>query len=205
MNLIPPIGASGLYKLVAPFNTMINTNISYTCMAVRKLSDIIAMGKDPFKTYYEPYSLTETQYQNDLNSGVCMVSLQSSSGVWAYVPSSFIESYPQVNGVPYTSVALMVHLGALPDNLNLSYLVNTVKDVVTSVLGVVPEVQSVITSPTSMISQDNHIAAETARQQQIESNTTTYSAAQKSTDENAQLRARITQLEAYILENMPQA
>lgn len=205
MNLIPPIGASGLYKLIAPYSTMINTNISYTCMAVRKLSDIIAMGKDPFKTYYEPYGLTDTQYESDLNSGVCIVSLQSSSGIWAYVPSSYIESYPQVNGVPYTSIALMVHLGALPDNLNLNYVVNTVKDVVTSVLGVAPEVQTVVTSPTSMISQDNHMAAEAARQQQIDSNTTTYSAAQQSSNENAQLRARITQLEAYILENMPQA
>lgn len=203
MNLIPPIGASGLYKLIAPYNTMINTNISYTCMAVRKLSDIIAMGKDPFKTYYEPYGLTDTQYQNDLNSGVCIVSLQSNSGVWGYVPSSFIESYPQVNGVSYTSLALMVHLGALPDSLNLSYLTNTVKDIVTSVLGVQPEVQTVATSPSSMISQDNHIAAETARQQQVASNTTTYAASQKNSDENAQLRARITQLEAYILENMP--
>lgn len=205
MNLIPPIGASGLYKLIAPYSTMINTNISYTCMAVRKLSDIIAMGKDPFKTYYEPYGLTDTQYESDLNSGVCIVSLQSSSGIWAYVPSSYIESYPQVNGVPYTSIALMVHLGALPDSLNLNYVVNTVKDVVTSVLGVAPEVQTVVTSPTSMISQDNHMAAEAARQQQIDSNTTTYSAAQQSSNENAQLRARITQLEAYILENMPQA
>ena len=205
MNLIPPIGAAGLYKLSAPYNTTVNLNISYACMAVRKISDIIALGMDAFKTYYEPYGIDKTTYENDLTSGVCIVSLQSNGGLWVYVPSSFIESYPQVNGVSYASMAMMVHLGALPDSLNLGFLRNTVSDVVKATLGVIPDVQMVVTSPKTLVSQDNHMAAETARLQSVSNNTTDYSSSQKYQDENAQLRARITQLEAYIIENMPQA
>lgn len=203
MNLIPPIGASGLYRLAQPYASQINLNISYTTMAVRKISDIVALGVDPFVAFYEPYGLTKQQYEQDANSGVCIVSLQSNSGVWVYVPSSFIEAYPQVNGVPYISVALMVHLGALPDSLNLNYVRNTIVDTVAATLGVTPEVQTVVTSPKTLVSQDNHMAAENARQVNISSNTTNYSAALKYQEENAALRARITQLEAYILENMP--
>lgn len=203
MNLIPPIGASGLYRLAQPYASQINLNISYTTMAVRKISDITALGKDPFVAFYEPYGLTEQQYEQDANSGVCIVSLQSNSGVWVYVPSSFIEAYPEVNGVPYISVALMVHLGALPDSLNLSYVRNTVRDTVMATLGITPDVQTVVTSAKTLIGQDNHMAAENARQANISSNTTDYSNALKYQDDNTALRSRITQLEAYILENMP--
>lgn len=202
MNLIPPIGASGLYRLSEPFLSQINLNISYTCMAVRKISDVQAMGVDPYKAYYEPYGIPESTFKNDSGSGVCIVSLQSNNGIWVYVPSSFIESYPQVNGIAYSGVALMIHLGALPDSLNLSYLKNTIKDVVTATLGVVPQtVQTVITTPKSLISQDNHLAAENARQQNITTNTTDYAKGQQYENDNMALRARIAQLEAYIINN----
>ncbi len=204
MNLIPPIGASGLYRLTEPFHSQINLNISYTCMAVRKISDIHATGVDPYKAYYEPYGIPESTYINDSASGTCIVSLQSNNGVWAYVPSSYIQSYPQANGIPYSGVALMVHLGALPDSLNLSYLTNRIADTVTATLGVVPQaVQTVITTPKTLVSQDNHGIAEAARQQNITSNTTDYSRGQQTENENMALRARIAQLEAYIVNNRP--
>lgn len=199
MNLIPPIGATGLYKLSNPFASIINTNISYTCMAVRKLSDVSAMGIDPFKVYYEPYGLTQQAYEEDLLNGICIISLQSNSGIWAYVPSSYLQGYPEVNGVPYASVALMVHLGALPDSLNLDYLKNKVKDDVQALLGVQPNVQTVVTSARTLVSQDNHRAAEQARQNNIETNQTDYSSIVALQSANAELRAKIAQLEAYIL------
>lgn len=198
MNLIPPIGASGLFKLTHPFNTAINLNISYTCMAVRKLSEVSALGSNAFKLYYEPFGLTQTDHDNDLAAGVCIVSLQSNNGIWAYVPSSYIESYPQVNGVSYTGVALMVDLGALPDALNLDYVKNAIKDQVTAIVGVNAIVTAVTTTPKTLISQDNHMAAENARQQNITNNVTDYSKNQSLNDMVVQMRTRITQLEEYI-------
>ncbi len=206
MNLIPPIGASGLYRLGQPFDTKVNLNIGYTCMAVRKISDIQALGIDPYAAYYEPYDIPEAKYKEDAASGVCIISLQSGGGIWVYVPSSYIESYPQLNGVPYVGVALMLHLGALPDSLNLTYIKTLVNDVVSASLGVVPQdVQTIVTTPKTLVSQDNHMAAESTRQQNITNNTTDYARLQQYANENAELRSRIAHLERYILTNMPPA
>ncbi len=195
MNLIPPIGAAGLYKLSAPFSNVVNLNISYSCMAVRKISDIQATGVNPYDAYYKPYDIAESVFQSDANSGVCIISLQSQSGLWVYVPSSFIEAYPQLNGIPYVGVALMMHLGALPDSLNLAYLKNTLSEVITANLGVAPQdIQTVITTAKTMVSQDNHISAENARQANIGNSNTDYSRVQQYQNTINELQAKVTQL-----------
>lgn len=201
-GLIPPIGATGLYKLAPPFKDRIDVNISYSCMAIRKLSDYNAVGMDPYKLYYEPNGISRVQYEIELGSGVCIVSLQSTSGIWEYVPSSYILAYPDSNGVSYLGMALMLSIGAVPESMDLSALSHILEDTTESVIGIRPTIKEVATTQKQYISQENHLAAETARLANMTSVVTNHGKAVALERDNLRLRDKINQLEQFILARM---
>lgn len=201
MNLIPPINATGIYSLSAPFSTNYNMNLSYNCIAVRKIEDIIKLGIDPFVTYYSPSNITKERYEADLLEDVCIVTLESESGDHIYVPTTFIVSYPNVNGVPYNNVALMLYLGALPDSMNLDYVKTKLISDVVGILGITPTVETVVTSEKTLLSHDNHQVAETARKAQISITNTEYAENMRLREQVQKLTSQIVQLETHILSN----
>lgn len=119
---MPPVGASGVYVLDSPFNTKLLTNTSYRCDAIRRFNDFYEMGVDPFEEFYSPAGLGKERFDADIATNTVIVSLVSQNNHWVYVPSSFIRSFPNVNGVSYTSLVLGVTLGAIPNYMDLSGL-----------------------------------------------------------------------------------
>src|ERR1035437_1197382 len=154
--ITPIIGASGLYDLKLPYRNLISDIDIYTCQAIRKLADIIAEPADPFALYYEPLGLTQDDYNKDLASNVCILSLQSGMGDWAYVPNSYLNSYPSVNGVKYTSMVINVALGPIPNNESLVYIKNLISNLVKDNMGITPVVKEVAVSNTSVLPGDTH-------------------------------------------------
>ena len=163
MALIPPIGTAGIYDLKAPFSARLQPKVSYKCEAVRKLSDIIEEGVDPYEEFYLPVGLSETAYQADLLNNACIVSLQSSSGHWVRVPTTYINSYPNINGVPYRGMVLGVELGPIPEYLDLAAVKVAVSNVIRDVLGVRPTVKEVAITSTQNFSQNDHDVLEGTR------------------------------------------
>lgn len=205
-NLIPDLGTSGVFSLTAPFNNALMANASYTCISIRQLEDIIAAGGDPYTQYYQPREQTsgdlQAQYNADLGNGVCIVSLQQSSGAVVYVPSSFVASYPSKGGVPYTNLMMAVDLGAMPNYVDLTFLkqqiANLVKDTVglTSVL-----IQTVVVSPTTNISSSDHARAEAARLANITNTTTPEAQVIALTKQLQTLQGQYANLEAFVQAN----
>jgi hypothetical protein len=200
-GLIPALNATGLYTLRAPFDTVLLPQTSYGCVAIRRLEDIVAAGGDPFDQYFAPKGITRALYETDAAAGCVIVSLQSSSGQWVYVPSTYIASMPEQGGVPYTSMLLGIKIGAVPDSLDLSFLKTKISEIITATLGVSAEIREVANSPKTLLNQTQHSAAESARAAAVTSNQTDYSkflAAQALAD--ARL-LKIQQLEAWIRTN----
>lgn len=198
-NIIPSIGVSGVFTLTAPFNNILTPNVSYTCIAVRKLSDILASGGTPFETYYEPNGLSKDIYQSDVSSGVCLLSLQPASGVVKYVPTSYISGYPSSGGVPYTVMLLGVSLGAIPNVMDLSFIKSKIADVILQNMGINADIRQAAASEVTMVTNDNHDINEAARLARITDNTTDNA---KWLAAEAQLTAantQIAQLQAWIL------
>jgi hypothetical protein len=162
--LNPNIGAKGVWTLNAPFNAAVQANVSYTCMAIRKLSDIIAAGGDPFTTYYSPNQLTQAQYQADVQAGASIVSLQASGSSWLYVPNTYIAQMPNPNNIPYRSIVLGAMLGPLPDNYDLSYVKSQVALAIKDAVGIAnPVINSIAVSPQLMISATEDTSLKAAR------------------------------------------
>lgn len=202
MAFTPDIGQSGIYKLVFPFDTLVTPKIVYTCRSLRTINDILAAGEEIFDTYYKSIGLTKTDYERDAKANVCIVGLQSGTGEWIYVPTSYIESAPNMNGVKYTSLVLGVSLGPLPDKFNLEGLIAIFKDATTATIGVTPEVKGIVVSQPAILSREEHDRLTLARTEKITQNRTDYSRVREQTQLITQLNAKIEALEKYIAEKL---
>ncbi|WP_144106736.1 hypothetical protein [Paraburkholderia sp. BCC1886] len=168
--LTPNLNSSGSWNLTAPFAALLTSNVSYKCVAIRSLSDLIAAGADPYSLYYSANGLTQADYQADVTAGASIVSLQSSSGSWVYVPTTYISQMPGQNNISCTSIVLGVNLGPLPDSLDLTFVKTQVANAVTDSLGVSnPTVVGLAVSAKTLISSAEAAAAAAARQAVINS------------------------------------
>lgn len=197
-NMIPAINTRGLYTLRAPFAAALLVSTPYTCVAVRKLEDIVAAGGDPKELYYTAHGIDASVYDDDVAQGTCIVTLQASEGSIVYVPSSFITSLPDQGGIPYTTLVLAVSLSAIPDALDLTYLKTRMSELVMANLGVEAEVQEVAISAPTHLSQTEHAAIEAARQVNITNRTTDHATNLALTTQRDALLAKVQELEAYI-------
>lgn len=202
MALIPPIGTSGIYKLAAPFNTLLQSNTSYRCDAVRRIADFLEVGLEPYEEFYQPNSLTRETYDQDVRNQVCIISLVSSGGHWVYVPSTYILSYPDLNGVPYTVMVLGLELGAIPNYKDLTGLKQALSNLTRDTIGVVPTIKEVAISAVQKLSQSDHDALENARALSISNSQTDRAKLLATQAELAALKLQYAQLEQYVQQQM---
>lgn len=198
MSLTPPIGASGIYTLASPYSTLYKTGVTYTCKAVRRLSEVIKNGTEPYSAYYATVSLDETTYNTDVANDECIVTLVSTGGDWLYVPTSYISSYPNANGIAYHSIVLAAHIGAIPTYMDLTSLKTKFSNLIRDNIGITPDIQEVVVSKEKMLSIADHNTVEAARVANITDTTTDSAKVITLTAENTSLRQKLTELETYI-------
>lgn len=200
-QFIPDIGCTGVYVLSAPFDTIIKANTSYICRAVKTFNDIIGEGEDPFELYYDPVGLTQSQYESDAAVNAVIISLQTGTGEWVYVPSTYIVSFPLVNGQKYHAMMIGVSIGAVPDTMDLSALKTKISDDVLGIIGIRPTMKEVAVSALSVLSKEDSDRVEAARAARItivKSNATNYQEASARAD---RLQLRLVEMQTYILSN----
>lgn len=200
--ITPPVGTKGVITLNEPFANDVTANVPYTVAAVRTLADIAAAGQDPYALYYAPKGLSQDVYQQDVDNGACLLSLQSPAGQWVYVPNSYLANAPAAGGVPYTVMGVAINLGALPDSLSLAYFKSTIQQLAHDLLGVTvqpDDVQALTMSATTFLSQDDSKVIETARQNVMSTVVTDYAKLQQSEAARMDAIGKITELENYIL------
>lgn len=201
--MIPPINVSGIFTLASPFNTQVTPGTVYKCIAIREFPDILKKGEDPFVLYYHPNGLSEQDYTNDYNAGEAIVTLRSAGGQFIYVPTSRILSYPNQAGVRYTGIALAVRLGPIPDNLDLSVVVQKISDDVRDYFGITPQIQKVAYTESVNKSAADAATLEAARQAAITQTQTDHAkliAAQATITAQAQ---QIVALQDWIKQHIP--
>lgn len=197
-NLIPPLGAKGIYELSNPFNVKLIPNTVYECVAIRKIVDLVELNVDPFDTFYNPENIPITKYNQDVVAGVTIVSLLSSSGDVVYVPSTYITKYPNSNGIRYTGLLLAINLGPIPDFLNLNPVRQKIAEVVRDYIGVTSSTQLVAVSESKLIDNQTSTAIEASRAVNINNSNTDYSRYLQEKQMREALQQRVAELEQHI-------
>lgn len=198
LKIVPSVGSAGFYEFAAPFDTKALATVEYSCKAVRKISEYLASGEDVKKDIYDENGLTDAIYEEDLAQDAYIVSLQSGTGHWLYVPYRYILSFPSTNGVPYRSVMLGFSLPALPAGYDLSPLLGELKLLIESRLGVQTSAKMVETSKVSLIPKDAHVTKQAERNARKAGDLSIYATQVRLEREAVQLRTKVAELEAYI-------
>lgn len=181
-RLTPAIGASGIYELTSPY--AVRPATTYTCKAIRSFDDIYRLNEDVFKLYYEPYGLSQAQFDADAAEGAVIVTLManeigleispSDPKTIVYVPDTYITKFPDGDVVPYSHVVLSASLGALPDYLDVTDTMNDIGNIISEKVGVTPTVNIHKASLSNVMNSADHEAAEVARQAAVTNRNTIY-------------------------------
>lgn len=166
----PPLHAKGLYTVTSPFALTANT--IYECMAIRSFPDIVQLGIDVFKTYYEPLGLLESNYEADKAAGANIITLMSTDQPTVHVPDTYISAYPNMGNVAFNNVVLAMSIGPVPDGLDLTFLKQQLKATASDVIGLEPNISVAVAPSTGVITQTQADDLEVARQAAITNRTT---------------------------------
>lgn len=166
------------------------------------MADIVVLGIDPHAEFYAPHGLTYQHYEQDLLNGECIVSLRSNAGHWVYVPTSYVRSYPNTGGIPYTAIVMGINIGAVPNYLDLTQLKQRIVDLVRDTIGVSSTVTQVAISPTKNLPQADSNAIEAARTANITSTNTDRAQFINMRNQRDAALQKVAELEAYIAANL---
>lgn len=197
-NVLPTIGSSGSFKLLAPFDALITEGERYTCQGIRSLNDYLANNEDPHKDIYNKYRIPDADYETDLQANMHIVSLQSDVGHWLYVPARYITTYPLVNGIPYRSYVLTASLPSFPTDRDMSFLETEVRNLCMDTLGVVPVIKFVESSRVVLVSAGKHDSTTAARAAVTQGRGTDRARYMDLLYKHDQALVKIAELESYI-------
>jgi len=155
-SILLTIGSTGSFELKTPFDIKASAEERFACKAIRKISDYIANNENPKDDIYIANGLTETNYETDAALDEHIVSLQSDTGHWLYIPSSYILTYPLVNGIPYRSIMIGISLPSIPVNKDLSNIKTDIINLIKDTIGIEPIIKEVETSRTILLSKEDH-------------------------------------------------
>lgn len=159
--LTPPINTRGLFTVFVPY--VVEATTVYRCTAIRTFDVLVSLGIDVFEDFYAPFDLTEDDYQADFDVRASIVTLVSSDGVHLYIPNTFIESYPGMNGLDYQRKLFVMDLGLLPKHLDVSNMIPDVVEVISKVVGVSATCEYVEVPYIQSITQSEHVLLEGVR------------------------------------------
>lgn len=199
MSLVPPVGTEGIYRLRAPFGALMRQNTSYRCDAVRRFSELFEQGSEPFEEYYRPHGLSQATYESDVSAGAYIVALVSNSGHWVYVPSTYIESYPNQGGIPYRGLVLSIPLGPVPMSMDTASVRASLQNLVRDTLGIQAQAQVVAVTEQQNLALADHNALQANREHNIRTSVTDSAKAREWEGKYRELLQRYQELERYVV------
>lgn len=201
-EFVPYVGMTGKYELRAPYTSLIDDTLEYTCISIINLSGYISQGHDPLNEIYLRNNDTENNFKLDLEKNRCLVTLQSGKGNKLIIPNSVISTLPNGDGVSYTSHMLGIRLGILPDYLDLTNIKSEISDIVYKHLGVNSEVFSTILGGSIVLTHDKHRLIDAARKVIVREAPTVELENIKLIADNKALSDKVKMLEKFIEDNI---
>lgn len=206
-ELLPAHKASGHWRLKPPFDNALVPGLAYTCQSLRSLGEIVATGSDTgsgldiYEEYYGKWNIDRSVYEAHLAENITICTLLSSSGNFVFVPSPYLSGWPSNDSIPYVVLGLFATLGAIPNTLDPSFLIEKVTNVISSSLGLVPDVEFVAMSEVTNKAWIDHKALETARKTLITDNNSDYTRRVKAEADLAEARTQIQALQKFIVDS----
>lgn len=200
-NLIPAVGTKGRYTLKPPFDAAMKPNTLYTLSAVRKFDEIETFAQSIYEQFYHPFQLTESDVNTDRANGAMIITLMTAEAQALYVPTTYVQSYPDLNYKPYRQFVAVLSFGAMADDTLFEPVIQGLKNATSEFLGVEPEVHIASMPLTDVITPEQHENLEATRQAAISNRTTDYARLYEAQATIALQEQRIAILEKIVKDN----
>lgn len=195
-RVTPPMYSEGVFLLTTPFNAKVD--VAYKVQAIRTFAEISAHGEDPFQLVYFPVGLTRTDYQNDIDLGAAVITLLSKTEKPIYVPDTYIRSYPDMGSVPYSHLVVSASCGSIADSYDTAVIQQLLAGLLRDRLGITAVVTVGRAATANVVSAEEHVEIERARQAAITQTNTDLSRALKAEDTVAAQLVTIAALEQML-------
>lgn len=205
INAIPSIYASGQFNARAPFNTLVDENTFYTVEAIRTISEMQSVKLDLYTLVFKPVGIAQSKttelLDELLKNKACIVTLTQNNGKSIYVPSTYIESFPEVDGVVFEHLCIVSDCGACSPTTKdrVDSTLQAIQFAIEKNLGIKSAKVMVATLPQkSYVSKTQAEAWETSRQLNIDVASNPVVQNEKLNEEIAGYKKRIAALEEAI-------
>lgn len=174
-RLTPPIGAVGRFEVRNPF-TVPQSRI-YTVKAIRSAVELESDYRNVYREFYEPYEVPESDYQDDLENNVHIVTLiakeRSGSGSdIIHIPDTYIARYPNDDLIDYHRVILSLDMGILPEHVDLEHLKQSISELASDIIGKPGNVELYLSEYEGVVTREEHDTQEASRLDNIEATET---------------------------------
>lgn len=209
-NLIPAVWAEGSFEANSPFNTIVDPAVFYTVESVDTVQMLLAEKVDIWKLVLEPVGIAQDQAQTYIDQAITdeavVIALTSRGNKPVYVLSTYMKSFPLVDGVILEHICIIADLGACPpgfkDRINAA--VEHINNYIKTSIGIQNPRTTIGVVPTrAYISKEQSDAWEKTRQQAITENPSDLARNEKLVTENQQLYAYINELEERLKATNP--
>lgn len=185
-KVTPTPNTEGIYKVKAPFT--ISESTIYRCTAIRTFPELVGRKIDPYETYYKPAGLTREQFLADANVDASIVTLQSHDGELVYIPDTYIESYPGINGYKYSRNVAVIDFALVPETIDVSLVNKELEAVCARNLGIDAKVVITTMAYEGQVTEEQHLQMEAARKEKLKKTLPI-------AEENADLKKRNAELQ----------
>lgn len=124
-NLIPGMRAAGKFEAIAPFDRVVNPNVFYAVEAQRTIPEMQGLNINIWARVFQPLGILEADYPAYVAAAISaqavVLSLIPRTGAPVYVLSTYLKSFPLVDGWSYERMCLVADMGALPPDLKPAF------------------------------------------------------------------------------------
>lgn len=204
---IPSIDTVGRFVLTSPF--VAKPSVIYSVIALRELRDLTIKGVNVYEEFYATAGLLNDvivngstfDYAAEVAKNPVIVTLQGTDGNIMYVPSTYIESFPNMGDVTYSRLVLSADLGALPDTVNLDAILNDIHELIQARFGVNTSVKINRAASERQPTAAEHEILEASRVGSISEVTNHYIEIVRLKQINTLLQIKVTRLTDLAVEN----
>lgn len=196
-NMIPAPYVEGSFQAKPPFDTVVDPDICFTVEALRTVGELRSRNFNLYTTVFQPVGITEEESETILseldNAAGVIIVLTAVGQKNVYLPSSYLLSFPSVDGVRYEHMALIVDLGVVPPQLRnvLAETQQEIQDLVLSRVGVDTTVNIGVVPTTAYVQAGQARVFENTRKQAITNAKTNIKVIKE-------LQTQVAKQEAYI-------
>ena len=154
-NRVLPIGLKAVFTFLPPYDEKYS-NKEYEVAEIRKLKAIVDNEGYPYENIYELFGMSKDDYIEDLNNDVPIVSLTQDNETYLYVPIDRIKDIPPFIGRTATELLITFSLGLVPDDVNITPMVDNIRMMINDTLNIQPEVIAIPGGPTVLMTDEDY-------------------------------------------------